>query len=1755
MSRVVGRGRFRVDRKKALEKLEKFRFEDPRRYVLELLAAAATSGAQRVDIVNDSDDFMVWWEGEHLAGEELDTLFDHLFGEPKGHAGVMRQHLAIGVLGAHGLQPRWLRVDSGDGEHNVRLEVSDPTETAHAPLDEAVTGIRVHVRERISAHSIAEALRLIVRDPAEAELIRGAARHYGLPVHINGRLMPRAQVPTDAVIWWKGEIGGRRAQLWLAEGADVAVDIVRHGISVGHASKRIGPFGIGGFLTGDELKLNASRSTVVKDKRHKKWITALDSAVDIMLVRGLPDATSNTAVLARLARLAIPRLMDRKVALQGWSSLAVIADIAGQRWSVERLRELDRPVGWTTLEAEVDLPEVVILEVWAEVLKRCCPGAKDLTSRVQAAASGALRRREAQLSRQQPMFPGDVEQHVVRDGSLRLAICRNQGPEKDVVVSVRLDGVPVEHLELPGPIGGVRAILDHGDLHTDLGFRHVLRDRVFDEAVARLHAEVAVFAAASLKAMCSEPGQREQALLWVSDILRRRLPTGECRDQLQGDELRPWNQLPVLATGAGERLDAVGAAAGSRETQWLVTEPADQAVGMHDVLLLPPGGPRRLWMAWLGDGAVSGNNQLLSRARARQRMKAIPEVPDLKGVAGVRRAIDHPGWNGEMVLLDRATPSASFRVLRLGHHVCDLVIRHRLEGVLGAVEVGEVEVNEMHDALASPADREVRAGLEAQLDKLALLAWDRAGPVWPPSDRVLYWLAKQPQGSIDHLGERIVATRFDGSKLTVGDLAVLRADRSKPKLVVLHKRPAVAGFGDAVPRTALLMSLLEAHAGGWFRDGAEDVEKATRLARAFSDRPPWTGFPGKSLARFEVWGEGWSGEASLSTNPKNAGQIELVALYNNRVLARLEQRSSPGVRLIVRGKAILPNAGFTNLTHPNLLRRLREEAQRLLPKALENALETRVTPHTAPALRRILSRLLAAGGRDEPSVRAVELLEAAPLFQRVDRERISLARLRELTGQGARVRLITRLGAGPTDEGVYVRSDEAIESLLTHAVKAEAGDAHLEAWRVVQRKRAAVGHMEPEVAGEVVARAPFSHDDVVGQIAVTRGEPGLRITPLVDGLPLKEAVFEAPVALAAVVEGPSIEGDARLEAVRDQRAWKRLVREIREQALALALSHAENTRGDGDWEAWTLRLAMGGGPAASWPLLPLADGRRASLDALELLAAETGRLPRIGPELAHEVERLRPSPLVLNDEVFELLDDHLGLRDLEAVLRDPLRLSPWQGLCRSDLSSPRVGQLALVSTSGPHVITLRAGRVTLASWTSDDHGLPLPIVGWIDDPDLTGDGIGGDLSQLKAGALEALRQCIRAQVHKLVDQLAERPSAEARGILRRAALALHADHSELGEALRSTPLWSGLGGQLASLRSIVDEGEYRYAAAGVHGAVPEGWRVFEPPAEGEEQIRVLVRISDVSEDLRRFRVGLARRSGPRVDPRPPSSLADRSVVVEEAGVQVVVWLGQDSQPGSLVVAVDERQVCALPVMLPGALGFLSGSFETDDAFERATIPAGAKALLETALVRLVEGAWRRVPNQTLHRIRVALAGRPLKQLFAEAPWWGEVALLRRQDGRPLSLQEVAQLSRNKRVVWARAGDGDLSAAMVVVEGAAGQELMELCLPPKKLVRLDTLLREQRDAALEREVRSHEREQSRRKKLIFNRTLRYRPSKLSKKAARAGAGRAVRELGDVPAGAPGELLQAWMALAMALDEADDPQREVDIIKRLATDWPR
>lgn len=116
-------GEFTLDRKVALEKLEKYQLVDPQGYVLELVQAARLKGATYIDFDIDTDDMRMRFDGRPFTGPELKEVYGSVFRSERDDDTRALQQLALGLNGARGLRPRWIRVESGAGGELSRLQI------------------------------------------------------------------------------------------------------------------------------------------------------------------------------------------------------------------------------------------------------------------------------------------------------------------------------------------------------------------------------------------------------------------------------------------------------------------------------------------------------------------------------------------------------------------------------------------------------------------------------------------------------------------------------------------------------------------------------------------------------------------------------------------------------------------------------------------------------------------------------------------------------------------------------------------------------------------------------------------------------------------------------------------------------------------------------------------------------------------------------------------------------------------------------------------------------------------------------------------------------------------------------------------------------------------------------------------------------------------------------------------------------------------------------------------------------------------------------------------------------------------------------------------------------------------------------------------------------------------------------------------------------------------------------------------------
>lgn len=159
--KVVSSGHFRVDARRAVEKLREHLLVDLHFYALELVRCASAGGASSIDVRYDSDDLFLVFDGEPFEPEALARLLDHLLSEAATPEARRCRLLALAVNAALGLGAQHVDLYTTAGGAVARVRwtpaMLDPKKqeqttpqpaAARRPHGLPDRGMCVHVRRR-----------------------------------------------------------------------------------------------------------------------------------------------------------------------------------------------------------------------------------------------------------------------------------------------------------------------------------------------------------------------------------------------------------------------------------------------------------------------------------------------------------------------------------------------------------------------------------------------------------------------------------------------------------------------------------------------------------------------------------------------------------------------------------------------------------------------------------------------------------------------------------------------------------------------------------------------------------------------------------------------------------------------------------------------------------------------------------------------------------------------------------------------------------------------------------------------------------------------------------------------------------------------------------------------------------------------------------------------------------------------------------------------------------------------------------------------------------------------------------------------------------------------------------------------------------------------------------------------------------------------------------------------------------------------
>lgn len=247
----VQSGSFRMDRAKALEKLQKYQLPQPWLFVRCWLRTAVLQGASRIEIGRSVfDASAITFDGQPFGESLLRDPPLHLLAAEENSSDAGR-HLAIGLLGCLRLDYERVTLVSGHGTLRAMWSMNrgGPEEFAWSPGAEARTCLTVRWRDHADAVGFSDAVRasaaLLV-----AELVIEDVHQLKPPASaVAGRRVAVSQRPGG------GRLAVYRNGVLLAELPEFA----REGADIS--------------VNDDELKLDLSASAAVRDERFNDTVS------------------------------------------------------------------------------------------------------------------------------------------------------------------------------------------------------------------------------------------------------------------------------------------------------------------------------------------------------------------------------------------------------------------------------------------------------------------------------------------------------------------------------------------------------------------------------------------------------------------------------------------------------------------------------------------------------------------------------------------------------------------------------------------------------------------------------------------------------------------------------------------------------------------------------------------------------------------------------------------------------------------------------------------------------------------------------------------------------------------------------------------------------------------------------------------------------------------------------------------------------------------------------------------------------------------------------------------------------------------------------------------------------------------------------------------------------------------------------------------------------------------------------------------
>jgi hypothetical protein len=268
----VGKGSFRVDRSRALEKLMRFQLPNAWMYPLPWVQAAVACGASRIFISAPFSGFEFAFYGRSWDPEDIQDPYRHLFEEDPDGSKTRYRELAVGLLSVLRLNPERVSVMFSCAGKEFALNVRSVTEErleplAGCPLKDMSTkyGSRINLSIWVQLSAGSRIGR------GETQYLADYCRRCPIPITLSGSSLAEPSKEPETLIRRRFSHEGVEGELALRHQwiENSRLEFVIRGVRVATEHPRLPGAQGDGYIRDDAFKKSLSQMGVVKESRYQ----------------------------------------------------------------------------------------------------------------------------------------------------------------------------------------------------------------------------------------------------------------------------------------------------------------------------------------------------------------------------------------------------------------------------------------------------------------------------------------------------------------------------------------------------------------------------------------------------------------------------------------------------------------------------------------------------------------------------------------------------------------------------------------------------------------------------------------------------------------------------------------------------------------------------------------------------------------------------------------------------------------------------------------------------------------------------------------------------------------------------------------------------------------------------------------------------------------------------------------------------------------------------------------------------------------------------------------------------------------------------------------------------------------------------------------------------------------------------------------------------------------------------------------------